>query len=75
MAQDLERPAKSKNYFLGYKFVRGAYMEKERTRCRKITQTQFSQTIEATDNNYNAAVDFVLEKFRQSSSIFRYTQR
>ena len=61
MAQDLER-AKSKNYFLGYKFVRGAYMEKERERAaEKNYPDPIQPTKEATDDNYNAAVDFVLE--------------
>ena len=70
MAQDLER-AKSKNYFLGYKFVRGAYMEKkERERCRKELSDPIQPTKEATDDNYNAAVDFVLENLDRVAAFF-----
>ena len=70
MAQDLER-AKSKNYFLGYKFVRGAYMEKERERAaEKNYPDPIQPTKEATDNNYNAAVDFVLENLYRVAAFF-----
>ena len=70
MAQDLER-AKSKNYFLGYKFVRGAYMEKERERAaEKNYPDPIQPTKEATDNNYNAAVDFVLENLDRVAAFF-----
>ena len=70
MAQDLER-AKSKNYFLGYKFVRGAYMEKERERAaEKNYPDPIQPTKEATDDNYNAAVDFVLENLERVAAFF-----
>ena len=70
MAQDLER-AKSKNYFLGYKFVRGAYMEKERERAaEKNYPDPIQPTKEATDDNYNAAVDFVLENLDRLAAFF-----
>ena len=70
LAQDLER-AKSKNYFLGYKFVRGAYMEKERERAaEKNYPDPIQPTKEATDNNYNAAVDFVLENLDRVAAFF-----
>ena len=70
MAQDLER-AKSKNYFLGYKFVRGAYMEKERERAaEKNYPDPIQPTKEATDDNYNAAVDFVLENLYRVAAFF-----
>lgn len=70
MAHDLER-AKSKNYFLGYKFVRGAYMEKERERAaEKNYPDPIQPTKEATDDNYNAAVDFVLENLDRVAAFF-----
>ena len=70
MAQDLER-AKSKNYFLGYKFVRGAYMEKERERAaEKNYPDPIQPTKEDTDDNYNAAVDFVLENLDRVAAFF-----
>jgi proline dehydrogenase len=70
LAHDLER-AKSKNYFLGYKFVRGAYMEKERERAaEKNYPDPIQPTKEATDNNYNAAVDFVLENLDRVAAFF-----
>lgn len=70
LAQDLER-AKSKNYFLGYKFVRGAYMEKERERAaEKNYPDPIQPTKEATDNNYNEAVDFVLENLDRVAAFF-----
>ncbi len=70
LADDLER-AKSKNYFLGYKFVRGAYMEKERERAaEKNYPDPIQPTKEATDDNYNAAVDFVLENLDRVAAFF-----
>ena len=70
LAYDLER-AKSKNYFLGYKFVRGAYMEKERERAaEKNYPDPMQPTKEATDDNYNAAVDFVLENLDRVAAFF-----
>lgn len=67
---DLER-AKTKNYFLGYKFVRGAYMEKERERAAEMKYPDPIQpTKEATDDNYNAAIDFVLKNIDKVSAFF-----
>ncbi|TKT89611.1 proline dehydrogenase family protein [Dyadobacter frigoris] len=54
--------ARQKGYVLGGKLVRGAYMEKERMRARE--QEYFNPihtSKEATDKDYNAAIDFCLE--------------
>lgn len=54
--------ARQKNYFLGGKLVRGAYMEKERLRARENNyRTPIHESKEATDQDFNAAVDFSLE--------------
>lgn len=67
---DLAR-AISKNYYLGYKFVRGAYMEKERERAQeKNYPDPIQPTKEATDKNYDAAVDFVLKNIDKISAFF-----
>jgi proline dehydrogenase len=50
------------NYFLGAKFVRGAYMEIERERAaEKGYQDPIQPNKEATDNDYNEALKFCLE--------------
>ncbi len=49
-------------YFLGAKFVRGAYMEKERERAaEKAYQDPIQPDKEATDRDYNAALKFCVE--------------
>ncbi|UOE42039.1 proline dehydrogenase family protein [Chryseobacterium suipulveris] len=68
--EDLKR-AKEKGYFLGYKFVRGAYMEKERERAAAMNYPDPIQpTKAATDDNYNAAIDFVLDNLDRVSGYF-----
>lgn len=70
MAADLQR-AKEKNYFIGYKFVRGAYMEKERERAEQMGYADPIQpTKEASDNNFNAAIDFILDNLDRCSGFF-----
>ena len=70
LAEDLER-AKEKNYFLGYKFVRGAYMEKERNRAQEMNYPDPIQpTKQATDDNFNAAIDFVMKNLDKVSAFF-----
>lgn len=70
LQEDLKR-AQEKNYFLGYKFVRGAYMEKERTRAQeKGYPDPIQATKEATDENYNAAIDFVMSHLDRVSAFF-----
>ncbi len=70
LAEDLQR-AKDKNYFLGYKFVRGAYMEKERDRAQeKNYPDPIQPTKSATDKNYNDAIDFVLNNLDKVSAFF-----
>lgn len=67
---DLQR-ANEKNYFLGYKFVRGAYMEKERERAAAQNYPDPIQpTKEATDKNFNDAVVFVLDHLDRISAFF-----
>ena len=53
--------AKVHNYLLGAKLVRGAYMEKERNRAaEKGYPSPIQPSKEATDNDYDEAVDFCL---------------
>lgn len=50
------------NYFLGAKFVRGAYMEKERERAAQLGYpSPIQPDKEHTDNDYNAALKFCIE--------------
>ncbi|MBS1572521.1 MAG: proline dehydrogenase family protein [Bacteroidetes bacterium] len=67
---DLKK-AQEKNYFLGYKFVRGAYMEKERARAKELNYPDPIQpNKQATDDNYDAAVEFVLNHLDKIASFF-----
>ncbi len=61
------------NYFLGAKFVRGAYMEKERARALKMGyKSPICETKEETDKSYNDALHFSFEH-RDRVSIFNGT--
>lgn len=54
--------AKAGGYLLGYKLVRGAYMEKERERAQRLGYKDPIQPDKAaTDRDYNAAVDYCLQ--------------
>ena len=54
--------AKTGNYFLGAKLVRGAYMEMERERAHQHnTSSPVHPDKGATDNDYNLAIDFCVE--------------
>ncbi len=54
--------AKEKGYFLGAKFVRGAYMERERARAvEKDYPDPIQPDKESTDRDYNAALKFCIE--------------
>lgn len=49
-------------YYLGIKFVRGAYMEKERERAeQKNYKSPIQPDKESTDNDYNAGLKFCLD--------------
>ncbi len=70
MNAHLER-AREKGYFIGYKIVRGAYMEKERKRAEEQNYPDPIQpTKQSTDDNYNAGIDFVMEHLDKVSAFF-----
>lgn len=51
------------NYYVGAKVVRGAYMEKERARAEKLNYpTPIQPTKEASDEAFNAAIEFCVQK-------------
>lgn len=53
------RKAEEGNYFLGVKFVRGAYMEKERKRAaEKGYPSPIQPDKAATDKNYDAGIEY-----------------
>jgi len=60
--------ARQRGYILGGKLVRGAYMEKERLRAR---ENEYFNPIhiskEATDTDYNLAIDFCLDHIEHIS--------
>jgi len=57
--KDALRKAEEGNYYLGMKFVRGAYMEKERLRAaEKGYSSPIQPDKDATDQNYDAGIAF-----------------
>lgn len=70
LEEDLKR-ANEKKYFLGYKFVRGAYMEKERERAKEMGYPDPIQpNKQATDDNFDAAINFVMKNLDKVSAFF-----
>jgi len=52
--------AERENYYLGYKIVRGAYMEKERARAQaQGYPSPIQPNKEASDRDYNATLEFI----------------
>jgi proline dehydrogenase len=65
--RDLEI-ARKKGFFMGIKFVRGAYMEKERERAVKLGYTSPIQPDkESTDRAYDAALKYAVENIDRIS--------
>ncbi len=64
------RIASQHNFKLGVKLVRGAYMEKERDRAvSKGYPSPIQPNKQATDNDFNAAVEFCIDNINDTSCI------
>ncbi|WP_147676911.1 proline dehydrogenase family protein [Algibacter pacificus] len=60
--------AKAGHYYLGYKLVRGAYMEKENDRAEEQDYpTPICKSKAATDENFNVALNYMLENINDMS--------
>lgn len=60
--ENLLKDAQEKNYFIGMKLVRGAYMEKERDRAAKMGYASPINDSKAdTDKEYNTALEFCIK--------------
>ena len=58
----LHERANTDGFYIGMKLVRGAYMEKEHKRAEeKGYSTPICASKQATDDNYNAAVDYMMK--------------
>ena len=66
--QSEHEKAKKEGFLLGYKIVRGAYMEKENDRAmEKGYPTPICESKQATDNNFNNAVKYILDSLENIS--------
>ena len=80
----LIQKAEAKGFTIGIKLVRGAYIEKENKRARELgIPSPICESKEATDGNFNAALDLILPKVdrcnlfigsHSESSILKVTQ-
>jgi proline dehydrogenase len=60
--KQLHEKAKTDGFYIGMKLVRGAYMEKEHKRAQENGyQTPICSSKQATDDNYNAAVEYMMQ--------------
>lgn len=66
LLKDLLKNARDNNYILGIKLVRGAYMEKERARAKKMGyKSPIQINKEHTDKDYNEALKFCVENINR----------
>lgn len=66
--KELHHQCEKEDVFLGVKIVRGAYMEKERARATyQGYQDPIQPNKEATDRDYNAALDFIIANINRIS--------
>jgi proline dehydrogenase len=64
----LHKQAKTEGFFIGMKLVRGAYMEKEHNRAEENGyKTPICESKQATDDNFDAAVDYMINHLDQMS--------
>ncbi len=62
----LHEQARTDGFHIGMKVVRGAYMEKENKRAEeKGYPTPICESKSATDDNYNAAVDYMMQHLNE----------
>ncbi|WCO03083.1 proline dehydrogenase family protein [Psychroserpens ponticola] len=60
--------AKTQNFTVGFKIVRGAYMEKERDRAEdKGYPSPICETKKATDDNFNSCMTYILNNLNSIS--------
>jgi proline dehydrogenase len=60
--KDSYEAAEKRDFILGAKLVRGAYMEKERKRAKELNYTSpIQNSKETTDSDYNLAVKFCID--------------
>lgn len=65
---ELKTIADNEGFFIGMKLVRGAYIEQERDRARKMGyEDPMQKTQEDTDRDYNLAVKFCIENIDKIS--------
>ena len=68
--KDSYTAAVERNFILGVKLVRGAYMEKERNRAADMNYpSPIQPDKESCDNDYNAAVEFCVEHLDKTAVI------
>ena len=66
--KEQHRKAKEGGYFLGYKLVRGAYMEKENARAQEFGYpTPICASKEETDRNFDAGVRYIMDNLKEIS--------
>jgi proline dehydrogenase len=68
--KDSYAAAAERNFILGAKLVRGAYMEKERERAASMNYPSPIQTDkQSADNDYNAALEFCIDHLEKTALI------
>ncbi|MEC4005181.1 proline dehydrogenase family protein [Flavobacterium sp. SUN052] len=66
--KSLHERAKKEGFYIGMKLVRGAYMEKEHKRAEeKGYPTPICSSKQATDDNFNAAVNYMMQHIDKMS--------